>query len=160
MTVVILLFVAGVSLLFAEFFLPGLTMGILGAILVLASIIIGWRTYPEYGVFILAGELTGVVAVMGAGLYIMMKTPLGNRLVLQARQDTDKGFASYAQDASLVGKAAVVHTALRPAGSIMIENRRIDAVSNGTFIDAGMTVRIIKVEGNRVVCDAASGAGA
>jgi membrane-bound serine protease (ClpP class) len=46
---------------------------------------------------------------------------------------------------------------LRPAGSIMVGNKRIDAVSNGIFIDAGKTVRVVEVEGHRVVCEEAAG---
>lgn len=155
MTPIILLFVAGVALIFAEFFVPGGALGVLGGLLVIGSIVLGWYRYPEYGVFFLAGELTGVILVIIIGLWVMFKTPLGGALILKTKQENAAGYSSYAQDPALVGQLAIVHTTLRPAGSIMIGSRRIDAVSNGTFIDAGKTVRIIQVEGHRVVCEEA-----
>ncbi len=160
MTPVILLFLAGVILIFSEFFIPGITMGVVGGILIVLSIAIGWQRFPEYGVFILTGEVTGVVIIIAFGLFLLAKTPLGSGLVMKAKQDVSEGFASYAQDPAIVGTVALVHTALRPAGSIMIGSQRIDAVSNGTFIDAGSSVRIVRVEGHRVVCEEASLANA
>lgn len=156
MTPILILFVAGVALIVSEFFLPGGALGVLGGILVIGSIALGWYEYPEYGIFITVGEMAGVLIAVLLGLYLMFKTPLGTAMVNKTNQNTDEGYSNYAQDASLVGQLARVHTALRPAGSIMIDSRRIDAVSNGTFIDAGRAVRIIQVEGNRVVCEEAA----
>ncbi len=150
---VIILFVVGVALIFAEFFVPGAVLGGLGALLVMGSIALGWYRFPEYGVIILGGELGAVVLVVALGLFLLFKTPVGGALVLKAKQDVTAGYADYAQDAALVGQIAKVHTALRPAGSIMFGNKRIDAVSNGTFIDSGKSVRIVEVEGHRVVCE-------
>lgn len=156
MTAVIILFVAGVALIFSEFFLPGGALGVLGGLLVIGSIALGWYQHPQYGVFITIGELAGVLVAVALGLYVMFKTPLGTAMVNKTNQDSSAGYSAPAQDVSLVGQMAQVHTTLRPAGSIMVGNRRIDAVSNGTFIDAGKTVKIIQVEGNRVVCEEAA----
>lgn len=153
MTLVLILFLAGVLLLFTEFFVPGIVLGLTGGILVVTSIVIGWSRFPEYGVFILTGEVLGVAIILGLGLYLLAKTRLGRGFVMQATQNPAEGYTAFAQDATLVGQSATVHTALRPAGSIMIGGRKIDAVSNGTLVDAGKTVRITRVEGNRVVCE-------
>jgi len=153
MTAVIVLFIAGVVLLFSELFVPGIVLGLTGGALVVASIVLGWQRFPEYGVFILAGEVTGVVIILALGLFLLATTPLGSGFVMKSKLQIDQGFSSFAQDPAIVGAIAVVHTALRPAGSIMMGAQRIDAVSNGTFIDAGKPVRIIRVEGNRVVCE-------
>ncbi len=155
MTPVILLFVAGVVLIFSEFFIPGITMGVIGGVLIVLSIGLGWQRFPQYGVFILTGEVTSVVIIIAFGLFLLAKTPLGSGLVMKATLDTAEGYSSFAEDPAMVGQVASVHTALRPAGSIMMGARRIDAVSNGTFIDAGKAVRIIRVEGHRVVCEEA-----
>jgi membrane-bound serine protease (ClpP class) len=150
MIAILLLFAAGVILIFSEFFVPGIILGVVGTLLVVASVFVGWRKYPEYGIFIFSGELLAVVAVVSFGLFLLAKTPLGRGFVLKAKQETG---ALETQRLALVGKVATVHTALRPAGSIMIDRERIDAVSNGMFIDAGKSVRIIQVEGHRVVCE-------
>jgi len=156
MTPVILLFLAGIVLLFSELFVPGIIMGITGGVLVIASIALGWQRFPEYGLFILTGEVTGVIVILALGLFLLAKTRLGHGFILKSKQGASDGYANFAQDPTMVGAVVTVRTALRPAGSIMMGSQRIDAVSNGTFIDAGKSVRIIRVEGNRVVCEEAS----
>ena len=51
----------------------------------------------------------------------------------------------------LVGKTAQTVTDLRPAGIIKLDDERIDAVSDGTFILRNRQVKILEVEGTRVV---------
>lgn len=156
MWLVVLLFVAGIVVILAEFFLPGGMLGVLGGGLVIASVIVGWMRFPQYGPIILGVEFAGVVFSVVLGLYLLSHTRLGNHLVLQTAQPSDEGYTSPSEDVALVGQMAQVQTALRPAGSIVVDGRRIDAVSDGTFIETGTTVRIVEVEGHRVVCEDAS----
>lgn len=158
MWAVIFLFLAGVTLIFAEFFVPGGMLGVLGGGIVIASTALGWYRYPEYGVYILVAELAGVFVTVSVGLYLLLKTPLGRRFVLSSNQLVEEGYSAYGHDeeqAQLIGRTATVNTPLRPAGSILLDGRRIDAVSNGTYIDRGKQVRIVEVEGYRVVCEEA-----
>ena len=53
--------------------------------------------------------------------------------------------------AKLVGKVGRTITALRPAGAVDVEGRRVDVVAEGVFVDAGREVRVVSVEGARVV---------
>ena len=153
MWLVIILFVAGVTLLFSEFLLPGGFLGVLGGLLVIGSVILGWMRFPEYGLFIFGGEFAGVILGLVLGFYLMKKTGMYSRLVMGDEQAKEAGYFSPSEDPALVGQLATVQTALRPAGSIMYDGKRIDAVSDGTFIDAGKAVRVIEVEGHRVVCE-------
>ena len=52
---------------------------------------------------------------------------------------------------NLVGRQGVAKTIMLPAGAVTIENRTIDAVSEGMVIEAGQPIRVIDVRGNRVV---------
>ncbi len=153
MWIVIILFVAGVTLLVSEFFLPGGFLGVVGGLLVIASVIVGWVKFPEYGLFIFGGEFIGVIVGVVLGFYVMSKTGMRSRLVMGAEQAKSEGYFSPSEDPALVGQVATVQTALRPAGSVLYDGKRIDAVSDGTFIDAGKMVRVIEVEGHRVVCE-------
>lgn len=154
MTVPIVLFIAGIMLILAEFFLPGAIMGILGFVLIVASTISGVAAYPEYALFIVVGEVLGLVGGIIFGLFLMTKTPLQHALVLKTTMSAADGFSGPSIDAALLGQIAVAHTTLRPAGTIMLNEERIDAVSDGTFIDAGTKVQIICIEGHRVVVEA------
>ena len=156
MWLVIILFVAGVTLLFSEFLLPGGFLGVVGGLMVIASVIVGWVKFPEYGLFIFGGEFIGVILGVVLGFYVMSKSGMRSRLVMGAEQAKTEGYFSPSEDAAMIGQLATVQTALRPAGLVMYDGKRIDAVSEGTFIDAGKTVRVIEVEGHRVVCEEVS----
>ena len=153
MWIVLGLFVAGIVFIFSEFFIPGLIVGTLGVILLLVSTMYGWYLFPEYGLFIALGEFIGLVASIALGMYTMANTRLGNFMILNESQDSSEGWHAPAQDAALVGQEATVYTALRPAGKILVNGERVDAVSKGTFIDAEATVRVVEVEGSRVVVE-------
>jgi membrane-bound serine protease (ClpP class) len=42
-------------------------------------------------------------------------------------------------------------TDLRPSGTVVVNEERIDVVTEGDYIKAGATVRIIRAEGHRHV---------
>ena len=52
---------------------------------------------------------------------------------------------------SLTGKEGITLTPLRPAGSAEIEGERQDVISQGIFIPAGTKIKVIRVEGGRVL---------
>jgi membrane-bound serine protease (ClpP class) len=51
----------------------------------------------------------------------------------------------------LIGKQGVSSTPLHPAGIAEFQGERVDVVSEGELIDAGVAVKVVKVDGNRVV---------
>jgi membrane-bound serine protease (ClpP class) len=53
--------------------------------------------------------------------------------------------------AELIGQRGVVLTALRPAGTAMFGTRRLDVVTEATFIPQGTAVEVTAVEGSRVI---------
>ena len=59
-----------------------------------------------------------------------------------------------AEQALVIGKRGIAQTMLRPAGIIMIEDRKIDAVTGGEFISPGTTVTVTRMSGNRAVVQA------
>ena len=50
-----------------------------------------------------------------------------------------------------VGLCGMAISPLRPSGKIMVGERAVDVVTEGDFVDSGRQVRILKIEGNRVV---------
>lgn len=150
---VIILFVAGLILVLAEFLLPGMIAGIIGTVFIVGSGILAVVAYPDYALVVILAELFGVVVAVAMGMWLMPRSLLGRRLVLQTSQDSTAGWVAADSDQSLEGIEAKVATALRPAGTIIVSGRRIDAVSDGTFIDAGETVRVVEVHGSRVVVE-------
>ena len=52
---------------------------------------------------------------------------------------------------SMVGQVGVAKTKMLPSGVIVIQGRHIDAISDGTPIEPGESVRVLEVRANRVV---------
>ncbi|MNV99452.1 hypothetical protein D3C71_1948180 [compost metagenome] len=64
---------------------------------------------------------------------------------------TEKGYSSVTERKELLGLEGTSLTPLRPAGTAVIGTERIDVVTEGGFIKADTLVKVIKVEGTRVV---------
>ncbi|MFN7671994.1 MAG: NfeD family protein [Planctomycetota bacterium] len=52
---------------------------------------------------------------------------------------------------AFVGRVGVAVTVLRPTGAIDIDGQRLDVVTEGAFVEAGTPVRVLYVQGARVV---------
>lgn len=153
------LFAIGVTLIVLEFILPGAICGIAGVISLVVSAGIGINAYPQYAVFIMIGETLGAVAGVAIGLLVLAKTSLGRGMFLDTAQSDAAGFTNLPSDLSLVGATGVVLTALRPSGTIEVDGKRIDAVSDGSFVQEGALVQVTEVHGNRVVVETAPESG-
>ncbi len=153
MTAVIMLFVAAMILILAEFFLPGAILGVIGTLTLIASIAVGWMKFPEYGFLIFIVEMIATAVCIVLGIKLISKTRARRLMVLDHVQENTEGYSSPIERRAPVGTVAQVHNALRPAGSIMVGKERVDAVSDGTFIETGKSVRVIEVSGNRVVVE-------
>ena len=149
----IFLYVAGIALILSEVVVPGMICGAIGVIFVVASCVLGCMAVPNGAVFVVVGEVVGLVGSVVAGLYFLPKSRIGKALTLGHSQDPDAGYVAAESDESLVGKHGEVLTALRPAGTIKIDGKRVDAVSDGQFIDKGATIQVIEVRGSRVVVE-------
>ena len=57
--------------------------------------------------------------------------------------------------APLVGRRGVAQTQLRPAGTALFGDTPLNVVTRGDFLAAGMPVRIVAAEGNRLVVEKA-----
>lgn len=152
---VLLLFVAGISLVLAEFLLPGAICGAMGAVCLVASAGLAIYEFPDQAFWIIMAELLGVVMGVALGFYLFPRVGLGRRMILANELTVEEGYVSNVTDESLLGQIATAFTALRPAGTILLGDRRIDAVTTGNFIDKDVSVRIVEVHGNRIVVEPA-----
>ena len=54
-------------------------------------------------------------------------------------------------NSSYLGKEGVALTPLRPAGTIDIDGDRVDVVTEGDFLATGTKVKVIGLDGTRIV---------
>jgi membrane-bound serine protease (ClpP class) len=93
------------------------------------------------------GGLIGLVLL----LKLMTKTKFWKKLATPDVQDHARGYDTSLGLENMVGQTGVTESDLRPSGWITVKDKRIFVVSEGTFIDESAKVKIIKVDGNRVV---------
>ena len=72
-------------------------------------------------------------------------------LVLGERQENRDGYTSVTDKSKFLGAIGVCATDLRPAGTITIEGEPVDVVTEGSFVKQGDTVKVINVDGSRVL---------
>lgn len=149
----ILTYLIGLALLFAELFVPGVVMGVLGGIVVIYAVVAAWFQ-AEYLTAVL---LTGTTLV-AAPLMVRYAT---RRLSLASSLPAEDGFAAAESGLpGLAGTEGTTLTPLRPAGTAEFDGRRVSVVAETGFIESDTRVRVLRVEGNRVVVRAAPTADA
>ena len=157
----ILLFIIGIILIALEIFvIPGFGVaGISGIILVIASLFLSLTGGLPFFDLSIVGKAIIQLAVALGGAFILIlliakflpKSTLFNRLVLAEEERADKGFVSYPSAKELIDSEGVALTDLRPAGSAEINSKRYDVVADWQYIEKGKKVKVIRVEGIKVV---------
>lgn len=147
----IILFAVGILLIFLEFFLPGAISGTLGLAALIASLFLAGDNPLYMGISIFIS--LGISIVL---LFIMIKVfgkkmVLINRMILFETAKKEDGYVSNVNRTDLLGSVGEAITMLRPAGTAVFHNERVDVVSEGGFIDQGAKIKVIKVEGVRIV---------
>ena len=151
----------GILLLFLEIFIiPGFGIaGISGIILILAGIFLSLVKHPlsapKAQLIQAFYTLSFAIIITFVGIILSWKflprTGLWKRLVLSSAETKKEGFQSATSQKSYLGKTGQSLTPLRPTGRAVIEQKTLDVITEGEFIDKNKAVKVIKVEGNKVI---------
>jgi membrane-bound serine protease (ClpP class) len=138
----------GITLLVLEILvLPGLIAGLIGGLFIVAAIT--W-TFSEYGTA--AGIYTSLATVIVAiiAIYTGLKSKVWKRFSL--KQDMHESRVNII-DSNVVkaGDEAITISALRPMGTILIGDQKVEAQTNGELIPGNTRVIIISVLQNKVL---------
>jgi membrane-bound serine protease (ClpP class) len=152
MGLVITLIVAGAVLLALETVLPGMIAGAIGLLCLIGAILVAYVTQgPQVGSYVLMGVIAGLVAGTMLWLKIFPQTRFA-RMFTSERTVGDIG----AERPELLNQIGETLTPLRPSGTAVINGQRVDVVSEGGMIDRNTSVKVIAIEGMRVVVRALS----
>ncbi|MBI5384223.1 MAG: NfeD family protein [Verrucomicrobia bacterium] len=147
MELVVALLVVGALLLLAETVLPGMIAGILGAICILAGVVEGYVLFgPRTGSYI----LLGVLAALVAGTVLWLKYFPETRFARAFISVKTVGNIN-AEKPALLGQTGTALSHLRPSGIALIGGQRVDVVTEGARIDKGAPIKVVAIEGMRVV---------
>lgn len=147
MPLVIALLLAGLFLLALETVLPGLIAGAAGLLCLMIGIVVAY-----YQLGITGGNITLLVVIVSLTVGVVLwfrffpHSPLGRRFV-------SKGTVGeiHAERPELLNQTGTAVTNLRPSGIALINGRRIDVVTEGAMVERGSPIRVVAIEGVRVV---------
>ena len=146
---------AGVLAIILEVFIPSAgIIGIAGLGTIIASIVIAYQRLGN-----LIGSIYLAVVLVLVPVFIVLyfrffpRSPVGRWLISQDRQDASKGYSSFTAEkyTDLIGKEGTTLTILRPVGMVRIDGQKYSAVTGGEFIEKDKLIKVVKVEGSRVV---------
>ncbi|MHB8172800.1 MAG: NfeD family protein [Thermincolia bacterium] len=149
----VLVFLIGLIALVLEIFLiPGFGIaGVLGVLMVGTSIFLASRSITD-AVISLVIAIVGSIVILAMGLKFMKKRNFWDKIILGTRMVNQEGYvAPKLELTQFLGQEGVTITPLRPAGTADFQGRRLDVVTEGGFIKDGVTVKVLLVEGTRVV---------
>jgi len=150
---------AGLVLLGIEaFVVPGFGIfGVAGVVAILTglymSLLGNIPTMPDFtrAAWVLTSSM---LLLIGSAWALIRTLPSSSRLAesgifLPAKTASAIGYESAEVRSDLVGKHGTAITDLRPAGTALVGNERIDVVSESEWISAGTPVKILSAEGYR-----------
>lgn len=151
--VALLLFFLGFVLLIVEaFVVPGFGVtGVAGIAGIFGGIFLMAPT-PQAAVISILVAIVLTILLLAVSVKNMKTRKFWKKLILSDRTDTESGYTVPITDrAELLGKEGVTITALRPAGAVELEGDRIDVVTEGEFLASGVKVRVIGMDGTRIM---------
>ncbi|MGC4004114.1 MAG: NfeD family protein [Pirellulales bacterium] len=164
----VLLFAFGLMFLLIELFvLPGFGIfGFGGGLMMIASLVLASQTFiiPQntYQVNQLRNTLVTLalsgVGIVGAAVVLKRYLPSApgfNRMLLKPPTELERELIarreSLADFGDLVGREGKTATKLTPSGKALIDDRLIDVVAPGDYVESGAAIKVVEVRGSRVV---------
>lgn len=128
--------------------------GIVGIILLILAVIFAFGyPYIYTGIEVFGLALLATIAVFLAAMRYLPENQWMKRLALSYAQGAD--YVSSRSFKDLQGRTGVAASYLRPAGIALIDERRIDVLSEGEYIPQGTQIRVTRVEGARIFVEPA-----
>lgn len=133
-------------------------LGLLAAGLVLTSIFMAFRSSWAVGSFFLLGVMICLPVLIYGLLKAWPHTPIGKRILLDEpaadRILPPRGFSE-----ELIGQIGVSKTKMLPSGIILVNDEKLDAVSDGFPIEANQPIKITAIRANRIYVQPYEGGG-
>jgi len=142
------------------FVIPGFGItGIAGILLIVGSIFFSLFNADFYfdsnilftAIIQLGTALFASIVIMFLLVKYLPKTTTFSRLILSNENASQDGFSAHPSYENLLNETGEAFTTLRPAGTAIIKGERYDVVTAGDFIERGSQIKVIKVEGMRIV---------
>ncbi|MCP4719147.1 MAG: serine protease [Desulfobacteraceae bacterium] len=148
----ILLQILGILVILAEIFIPSLG--------ILTAIALGLLSYSLYQVFttistsvglvFLGFDLLAIPILVILGMKILAASPLSLKNKLSSKEGVVSQASGLEGYRDKQGKSV---TNLRPAGTALINGKRLDVVTDGDYIEANTPIIVTGVTGNQIIVE-------
>ncbi|PJN90839.1 NfeD family protein [Bacillus sp. mrc49] len=145
------MFIIGVILVLAEFFIPGGIIGLLGFTAIVGSLFLASDDPVHMTISLLIAVTVSILAFILLVKVFGKQMKFFRKMILTDATKTEQGYVSNPNRVDLLGVKGKALTDLRPSGTALINDERVDVVTEGSFISKGSSLTIVKVEGSRVV---------
>jgi len=146
---------AGLLLVGLEFLIPSSgILGVLSGFAVLAGIALAFiYGGAAWGFSFIVIAVLSIPGILILGFQWLPYTPFGKKLLVEipTSEEVLSDTATRRNMRSLIGVIGKSVTPILPSGSIEVEGRILDAVSQGMPIEANMPVQIIDIQGTRII---------
>ena len=147
MGTVVTLILVGAALLLLETVLPGMIAGIIGFGCLVAGVAMAYVDFDTRSAnFVLLAVVVGLVAGTACWLKFFPDSRVA-RLFISQRTVGEIG----TEKPELLNQNGTALTPLRPSGAASINGKRVDVITEGPFVERGSPVKVVAVEGMRVV---------
>lgn len=151
---IIICFIVGVVLMVLEAFMPG--FGVAGISGIVVEIIAVTLTWTNHGPVAALGMLLVILSVIAIAISMSLRSATNgrlskSRLILHETESNEAGYRSTEDMEVFLGREGKATTVLRPTGIAEFDGVRLNVVSEGEFIAMGTSVRIVRIEGSRIL---------
>ena len=146
----VVLQLAGVIIIIAEIFLPsGGLLSLIAAGLFGYSLFIVFHDISTMaGTYFVLADLFIIPLLVAVGLKVVARSPA----TLKETLSSDSGVVSQSPELeSFMGREGKSVTDLRPGGTAIIDDKRLDVVSRGEYIEKDRNLIVVEVTGNQVI---------
>ena len=158
---ILALFVGIILLVLEIFVIPGFGVaGVLGMTLTVGSLVLIMLNNDFFNfdfvplgdivvaMFATLGGISGGALLLFFGGSRLTETKAFRRMALTDTQETNQGYTSNFNEASMSGKTGTAFTILRPSGKVMIEGKLFDAFTRGEYIEKEESIEVIDTAGS------------
>lgn len=151
MLIIVSTAILGLLLIYFEFFLPGIILGVLGGILLVLSIVLY--------VFLMSPDvLSLIIYIISLLICVLLMVRLALATVKRKKEKNSfyldknqEGYIASIHQKELYGKTGLAATDLKPSGYIKIEEDFYQAISKSGYIKKDEKVEVEGGEGARLI---------
>jgi membrane-bound serine protease (ClpP class) len=151
----LLLLVVGLIFLVLEFFIPsGGALAVMCALSFLAAIVLAFASGPGAGTAVLVTVCVVVPATVAAAVRWWPDTPIGKLILVPRPRTSDDVLpqtVAYRGLKELIGRRGRSKGLMVPGGSVVIDGKMYDAVSEGMTIEPQQPIIVVSVSTQRLV---------